>query len=352
MSDIDMVIRRNDYSLSPEQEEVRDLFADFFKNEVASARVRDAEPVGFDPRLWKQLADMGAVSMGLPESEGGAASSLVELTLVAEQYGRSLAPVPLVEVTVAARLLSKAGADATLVGAVGSGERIVSIALFPDGGKPQLVAAGAVATGVIVLRGEELVLLSRTAPPPHVKNQGSAPLAWWDFSEGSRTVLAKGERARALYATALKEWKLLTAAALAGCGSVATQMGVDYAKVRMAFGQPIGTFQAVANALVDAAIGVEGARHLTWKAAWFLENEPEAETQLVPMAYSYACQAATRAVTTGVHVHGGTGFMIETDITLYFLRVKAWSVIAGDPRSELLAVADALFADAPVPVLA
>jgi hypothetical protein len=53
-----------------------------------------------------------------------------------------------------------------------------------------------------------------------------------------------------------------------------------------------------------------------------------------------------------VHVHGGTGFMIETDITLYFLRVKAWSVIAGDPRSELLAVADALFADAPVPVLA
>src|SRR5260221_6031308 len=148
MSDIDMVIRRNDYSLSPEQEEVRDLFADFFKNEVPSARVRDAEPVGFDPRLWKQLADMGAVSMGLPESEGGAASSLVELTLVAEQYGRSLAPVPLVEVTVAARLLSKAGADGTLVGAVGSGERIVSIPLLPDGGKPQPVAPGGVAAGL------------------------------------------------------------------------------------------------------------------------------------------------------------------------------------------------------------
>jgi alkylation response protein AidB-like acyl-CoA dehydrogenase len=192
--------------------------------------------------------------------------------------------------------------------------------------------------------------VSQPSPPAHVKNQGSAPLAWWDFSQGSRTSLASGERARALYANAVKEWKLLTGAALAGCGSVATTMGVDYAKIRMAFGQPIGTFQAVANALVDSAIGVEGARHLTWKAAWFLENEPEAETQLVPMAYSYACQAATRAVTTGVHVHGGTGFMIETDITLYFLRVKAWSVIAGDPKSELLAIADALFAEAPVPV--
>src|SRR5260221_8910955 len=139
MSDIAMVIRRNDYSLPPEQEEGGGLFADFFKNEVPSARVRDAEPVGFDQRLWKQLAGMGAVSMGLPESEGGAGSSLLELTLVAEQYGRSLAPVPLVEATAAARLLSKAGADAALIAAIGSGERIVSIALFPDNGKPQLV---------------------------------------------------------------------------------------------------------------------------------------------------------------------------------------------------------------------
>jgi alkylation response protein AidB-like acyl-CoA dehydrogenase len=347
-----MVIRRNDYSFSPEQEEVRDLFADFFKREVPSTRVREAEPVGFDERLWKQLAGMGAISMGLPESQGGAGSSMIDLTLVAEQYGRTLAPVPLIEGVVAARLLSKAGADAALIDAAGSGDRVVTLALFPDDGKPQLVAAGAVATGVIVLSGDDLVLVSRPAPPPHVKNQGSAPLALWDFGEGSRTVLTSGERARAIYADAQKEWKLLTAAALAGCGDVATRMGVDYARVRMAFGQPIGTFQAVANALVDAAIGVEGARHLTWKAAWFYENEPDAEPQLVPMAYTYACQAANRAVTTGVHVHGGTGFMIETDITLYFLRVKAWSVVAGDPKAELLAIADALFADAPVPVLA
>ena len=352
MSDRDMVIRRNDYSLSPEQGEVRELFADFFKSEVPSTRVRAAEPVGFDERLWKQLAAMGAISMGLPESEGGAGSSMLDLTLVAEQYGRSLAPVPLIEATVAARLLSRAGAGAALVDAAGSGDRIVTIALFPDSGRPQLVAAGAVATGVVVLRGGDLVLVSRPSPPPHVKNQGSAPLAWWDLSEGSQTVLCSGERARAIYGDAVKEWKLLTAAALAGCGDVATKMAVDYAKVRMAFGQPIGTFQAVANSLVDAAIGTEGAKHLIWKAAWFYENEPEAESQLVPMAYTYACQAATRAVTTGVHVHGGTGFMIETDITLYFLRVKAWSVIAGDPKAELLAIADALFADVPVPAMA
>src|SRR5260221_11771958 len=103
MSEREIAIRRNDYSLSPEQEEVRELFADFFKNEVPSTRVRAAEPVGFDQRLWKQLSDVGAISMGLPESDGGASSPMIDLTLVAEQYGRSLAPVPLVEATVAAR---------------------------------------------------------------------------------------------------------------------------------------------------------------------------------------------------------------------------------------------------------
>jgi alkylation response protein AidB-like acyl-CoA dehydrogenase len=207
-----------------------------------------------------------------------------------------------------------------------------------------------VATGVIVLSGEKLTLVSRPAPPAHVKNQGSAPLAWWSFDEGSKTVLASGERARDLYANAVKEWKLLTSAALVGCGEVATKMTVDYAKVRYAFGQPIGTFQAVANALVDAAIAVEGARHLTWKAAWYYENDPEAEPAIVSMTYAYACQAATRATTAGVHFHGGTGFMNETDITLYFIRVKSWSVVAGDPKAELMTIADALFTTAPVAV--
>lgn len=350
MSDIDMVIRRNDYSLSQEQEEVRDLFADFFKKEVPGTRVRAAEPVGFDQSLWKQLAELGAISMGLPESHGGTGSSVVDLTLVAEQVGRHVAPVPFIEATVAARLLAAAGADAALTAEVASGARIFTLAVFPDNGEKQLVPAGAVATGVIVLAGDKLVLVSRAAPPPHVKNQGSAPLAWWAFDEGSRTVLATGERARDLHSNAVKEWKLLTAAALAGMGDAATKMTVDYAKVRYAFGQPIGTFQAVANALVDAEIGVEGARHLTWKAAWYYENDPEAEPAIVSMAYAYACQAATRATTTGVHFHGGTGFMNETDITLYFIRVKSWTVVAGDPKAELMTIADALFADAPVAV--
>lgn len=351
MSDINVAIRRNDYSLSREQLEVRDLFAEFFKKEVSSMRVRRAEPVGFDRQLWNQLGQMGAIAMGLPESHGGNGSSLLDLTLVAEQYGYYLAPVPYIEATVTSRLLHVVGADAMLVAEAASGRRIFSIALFPDDGEKQLVPAGAVATGVIVLADDQLVLVGAPAPS-HVRNQGSAPLAWWNFKQGSRTILATGEHVRDIYLSAVKEWKLLTAAALVGCGAAATKMGVDYAKERHAFGQPIGAFQAVANSLVDSAIAVEGARHMNWKAAWYFENEPEADPAIVSMAYVYACQAATRATSVAIHVHGGTGFMLETDITLYFLRVKSWSLVAGDPKSELMTIADALLEGATTPVLA
>src|SRR2546430_12995607 len=81
-------LRYADYSLSSDQEAVRDAFAEFFRNECPSERVRAAEPLGYDEKLWRQLADMGAASMGLPEQAGGDGAALVDLLLVAEGAGR------------------------------------------------------------------------------------------------------------------------------------------------------------------------------------------------------------------------------------------------------------------------
>jgi alkylation response protein AidB-like acyl-CoA dehydrogenase len=343
----EMVIRRNDYSLSPEEQETRSLFRDFFKKEVSGERVRSNEPVGFDRRLWRAVADLGAVAMGLPEDRGGSGSSLVDLTLVAEEYGRVLAPVPLVEAITAVRLLSRVDGGASLIPDASAGSKIVTFAPVESrSGGRQLIPAGAVADAVIGLDKGELVLVTAGAPHAHVPNQGAAPLAWWDLggTDGARTVLATGRRARELYSGSQLEWKLLSAAALVGLADGALSLGVEYAKVRHAFGQPIGTFQAVSHSLVDSAIGIEGARHLNWKAAWYFEHEPAAEPTLVPMAFAYAAQAATKAVGAGLHVHGGVGFMEETDITLYFRRAKTWTVIGGDPKAELDAIADHLFA--------
>src|SRR2546430_1523350 len=96
-------LRYADYSLSSDQEAVRDAFAGFFRNECPPERVRAAEPLGYDEKLWRQLADMGAASMGLPEQAGGDGAALTDLLLVAEEAGGALAPGPFIAHVAASR---------------------------------------------------------------------------------------------------------------------------------------------------------------------------------------------------------------------------------------------------------
>ncbi len=340
--------RRADYALSEEQESLRDAFAAFFERECTSERVRAAEPTGFDPHVWRRLNDMRAVAMGVPESAGGDGAGLLELSLLAEEFGRRLAPAPLVEAVVAARLL--AGADSEVpewvAGAV-SGDRLVTLALYPGAG-PQLLPAGAVADAAIGLVDDQLVLTALNPHPAPVANQGYAPIAWWDLGAAGvdRVVIDSGPEATASFDRARREWKLLMAGALVGMARATLDIGVEHARSRVAFGAPIGTFQAISHALADVAMAVDTARRLVHKAAWYGDNEPDASGQLTPMAYLYAEQTAMRAATVGVHVLGGVGFTVESDQQLYFRRVKGGTLVAGDPKSTLEEIAEASFGPA------
>ena len=110
------VLRHGDFTLGDEQRALREAFASFLVRECPSERVRAAEPLGFDEKLWRQFVEMRAVAMGVPAGDGGDGAGLVELALVAEEVGRSLAPVPFVETAVAARLLSRCGPSGPVVG--------------------------------------------------------------------------------------------------------------------------------------------------------------------------------------------------------------------------------------------
>ena len=347
----DMVLRRADYALSDEQEAVRDAFASALTRQCPPERVRESEPLGFDEKLWRQLVDMRSVAMGVPEASGGDGAGLEELVLVAEQHGLHMAPVPFVETAAAARLLARvtdaAAAGAHLEAAM-SGEQIVSLALHPGPG-PQLVPAGAVADTVVGLDGDDLVAVTRQAHPPAVANQGSSPLAWWDLGAagGTRSVLAHGPDAHAQVATARQEWKLLMAAAQVGLAEGAHRIAVDFAKERMAFGVPIGSFQAVAHPLVDVAMAITSARRLVGKAAWFSEHEPAEAARLVAMAYLFATRTANRSATVGVHTQGGLGFTLESDEQMFFRRAKGWALVGGDPTGELALIADQRYGPIP-----
>jgi alkylation response protein AidB-like acyl-CoA dehydrogenase len=337
------VLRRSNHSLDDEQEALRDAFRLFLEKQCPSERVRAAEPLGWDEALWSQIGDLRPVAMGVPAERGGDGAGLVELALVAEELGRRAAPLPLVEAMVAARLLAAldtldesatAVLEELLEGAV------VSIAVGAGAGRagPTLVPAGAVAHAVLGLHGERLVMASAEVPPPHVPNLASAPLAWWDLAGGA--TLATGEPAGQLFARAEQEWRVLSAAALVGLGQTALDLAADYAKERFAFGVAIGSFQSVAHPLADVLIGIESARRLTLKAAWFLDHESDQVGPLASIAFVHAAEAAERAGTVGVHTQGGFGFTLESDEQLFYRRAKGWALIGGDRRAELQRVAD------------
>ena len=253
-----------DLALTADQETIREVFADFFAVEAGPDHARAAEPSGFDRSAWVRLLETGAPGMGVPESGGGGGASLADLAVVAEELGAAIAPVPLLEHAVAARILFASGACPD---AVVGGTEIATLALQPaQYGTCRLVPAGAVAQHVVALDGDRLMLTSRDAPGDALGNHGCLPLA--DRALGDATVLLEGPGARVAYARALDEWRTLTAAALVGIGRSALELGVGYAKERHQFGKPIGSFQAVQHLLADLPGLVDGARLLGAKAAW------------------------------------------------------------------------------------
>ena len=346
----DAELRKSDFSLNEDQETLRATFASFFERESPIDRVRDAEPLGFDDKLWQQLVSTGVPTMALPIARGGDGAGLVELALVAEQQGYRLAPVPLVPVVTAARLLARCGnATTEWLAATAAGTRRVALALHPaQAGAPQLVPGAAVADGIVGFVDDHLVLTTRDEPIGGPRNIGSEPLAWWDPGDPHESLLelASGAPARASFDDACREWRALTAATLVGVARGALDLAVQYAKDRMAFGVPIGTFQAIAHPLVDVACAVQGARHLVWKAAWLADHEPERAPVEMEMAYLHSCRAAEQATRIGIHTQGGFGFTVESDMQLYFRRAKSGALLAGDTGARLAAIADLLYGPA------
>jgi alkylation response protein AidB-like acyl-CoA dehydrogenase len=285
-------------------------------------------------------------TMSLPAATGGDNATLVELVLIAEEVGRTAAPVPYVSHVVSTRLLAAVAAADEIVEAAKAG-RPVALALAPLRGTGAiLVPDAAIAKDVIALDGDDLVLLHSSQPAPHVANLGSTPLGRWSPVGAERVVLASGAQAHERHDRAVAEWKLLMAAALIGLTQAGLDISVEFAKTRETMGVQIGSLQGVSFPLADVAIGIAGARNIIRRAAWLADNEPGEHPATIEAAFACAADVATHGTTTSAHVQGGLGFTIEADASLYFLRAKGWSVLGGDPGRDVMAVADALFARA------
>ncbi|SDY28371.1 Acyl-CoA dehydrogenase [Modestobacter sp. DSM 44400] len=281
----------------------------------------------------KALADIGYLGIPVPESAGGGGGSVLDLAVVAEQAGAVLAGPSLVTAARAAVLLAD---QPDLLAALADGSAAFAVL---DGAGPSIDAAGA--DSFLALDGGALVVGSGkvTAGTPMDATRGLASVRLT-----SRTVLAEdaGERWARARDTAL----VVLAAEDLGAAARAVQLGVDYAKVRTAFGRPIGSYQAVKHALVDAWVGVEQLRSLVWWAAWAADSAPQELPLAAAAAKAFAAKTLERAAETCVQVHGGIGFTWEHDAHLYWRRAKVDRLLLGDEAEHLDAVAGLVLAGA------
>jgi Acyl-CoA dehydrogenase, C-terminal domain len=278
------------------------------------------------------VGDFGVWSRG---GGGGCdcAATLSELVVVAEEFGRRLAPAPLVESLTAVRAISRVGAE------IPDGLLTFAPRPLPAAASVELLPAGALADGLVGRLGADFVLAEFAEPAPltATKNLGSLPLATRRLGTG-HTVLGGGDD----FEHALEDWKVLTAAALVGLTEQAHEMTVAYVKQRTAFGVPIGWFQTVAHKLADAVNDLDGARFAVHKAAWAVDAGSDRAATQVSIAYAFTCALSERVTAECLHFHGGIGYTQEHDIQMFFRRAKAWPLALGDPRGEYGVLADQL----------
>jgi alkylation response protein AidB-like acyl-CoA dehydrogenase len=329
-----------DLALSAEQRQLVDAFADLYAALCTPAEIHAAEPHGYDPALWQRLIATGVVSMAIPESAGGYGASLVDLCLVAEQHGRHVAPAPVIEAQVAARLLARITDGASpLLAEIADGTLLLTLALRPSvAGTADLVPAGAIADAALVVVDDDVVLVPLEGRVTAVDNLGCMPLA--DLNDVTGDVIASGPEAIAAFATAIDEWRVLTAAALYGIAARSLEIAVGYVKERQAFGRPIGAFQGVAHRLADRATEVDGAELLAREAAWSQDADPSRFSALAAMALGFAAETARDTTYFALHFHGGYGFMLEYPIQLYFRRARTWGAILESPADSFRRVGD------------
>jgi alkylation response protein AidB-like acyl-CoA dehydrogenase len=341
-----------DFSPTDDQVELMSMLDDLLAKTSTPARVREVEADGFDPALWAQLASLDLISMAVPAAAGGLDGDLLTAALAAVQLGRWVAAVPYCDAVAAARLLALIPGDPSpgdpspgdgvpdWLDRATSGRSVVTLhpRPVPDPSRPALIASGACADAVIALVGTELVgteLVLVPLRPEMVRRRASvhgAPAADCDLT-GERVTLGRDEQAIARFEQAVDEWRVLTAAALTGIGARGIEIGAAYAKARHQFGALIGSFQAIAHPLADAATTMSGATVLWQEAAWAADHEPDRFAQLAAMAFLFAAEAAETATATALHAHGGYGVMAEYDIQLYFRRAKGVRLQLGDPSA-------------------
>ena len=369
------------FAFSEEQEELRRTVRQFLEAKSPETEVRRLMETaeGYDTSVWKQMGqELGLQGLAIPEEFGGQGFTFIELGIVLEEMGRVLLCAPyFASAVLAANAILNAGTDAqksALLPPIASGDTIATLAFTEPSGKWDAAGITLEATPEgdhYVLSGEKMfvidgsiadliVVVARTAG-----TTGTDGISFFTVSGNAkgltRTALSTMDMTRKQsklefdkvvaepLGTPGAGWpafsKTLDQAAVAlsnemmGGAQKVLDMSVEYAKVRVQFGRPIGSFQAIKHKCADMLLEVESGKSAAYYASWAAAEDNDELPVVAALSKAYCSEAYFHAAAENIQIHGGIGFTWEHPAHLYFKRAKSSEIYLGDPtyHRELLA---------------
>ena len=361
-------MRGMNFAFTEEQEELRKTVRAFLdsKSPETAVRTQMETEQGFDKAVWEQMgSQMGLMGLHIPEEFGGMGFSYVELGVVLEEMGRALLCAPYFStVVLAANALLQSGDDAAkkkYLPGIAAGETIATLASTEPSGKWDEAGITMTAKGsgskftldgtkMFVIDGHTaslIIVAARTAKgvslfavDGNAKGLTRTALSTMDQTRKQAKLEFKGVEGE-LIGTEGKGWEVLSKVFdLAAVGLAAEQVGgaqkvldmaVEYAKVRVQFGRPIGSFQAIKHKCADMLLEVESAKSAAYYGMWCASEMNEELASVASLSKAYCSEAYFHAAAENIQIHGGIGFTWEHPAHLYFKRAKSSELLFGDP---------------------
>lgn len=372
-----------DLGLTETQQMLKNSAREFLEKECPHTYVRamEEDEKGYTVDMWKKLADLGWLGLPFPEAYGGTGSSFLDLCVLLEEMGRALLPGPYFSTVVLAGLtVLDAGSEAQkqdILPKIAAGDLIATFAITEPSARWD---AEGIRDVQATRRGTEWVLNGTKlfVPYAHVsdillvaartrsgadptqgvtcfivpaKAQGisqtllktiasdrQSEVIFHDVAVPATAVLGQVDQGWPIVERAIRRAAAAICCWMVGGAQRVLEMTVDYAKTRIQFGRPIGSFQAIQHHCANMAVDVEGARYIAYQAAWAVSEGLDAGME-VAMAKAWCSDAYRRVCALAHQSHGAIGFTKEHNLQLYTRRAKAAELLYGDPdfHRELVA---------------
>jgi alkylation response protein AidB-like acyl-CoA dehydrogenase len=365
-----------DFGFSDEQEMLQQTARAFLQEHCPTTFVRQMmeDERGYAPKLWKEMAELGWLGLAFPEEYGGQGLGFVDLTVVLEEMGAALLPSPFLStVILAGQTILIGGSEAqkkTYLPNIANGSLVATLALtetagrfdaegitevkattegdgFSISGTKLFVPDAHVADAMVVAArtkeaGDKSFGISLFLVDSHMAGISTTLLKTMDQTRKQCEVVFDNVRIGRDHLLGMVDmgWpilrKVLNIATVALCAEMVggaqrvLDMSVAYAKERVQFGRPIGSFQAIKHKCADMMLQVESAKSAAYYAAWAVDEDVSEAPLAVSMAKAYCSDAYRNTAGEGIQVHGGIGFTWEHDMHLYFKRAKYSEFTLGD----------------------